>query len=101
MSKLKVLIRDDIFLWKPISREDDKIEVEGPYCLKCRVELQEKIRCLDPYSEPDEVSAYCVKCVREIEIGTNYSFDNLREAARLRIASKNLRDYKVVSLDDL
>lgn len=54
-----------------------------------------------PYTNPDKVYTYCVKCTQEVRIGTNFYFDQLREAAKLEIASKELQEYKVVALDDL
>jgi hypothetical protein len=43
MSDFNILIRDGEFLWKPFIGTDGQMDADGPYCVDCRVLLQQNI----------------------------------------------------------
>ena len=103
MSKLKTLIRDGDFLWKPFIGEDGKTYAEGPYCVDCRVLLKENLQRID---EGVYIAngAYCVKCGKHFDIAeelVDYPFAERHDDFLLKLASKELKNYRVVTLDDL
>ncbi len=89
LNKPKILIRVEDFLYHPLVAEDGRTDVDGLYCLRCLVDLEEIVELIELWRSTEIGIAYCPLCNQETLI--QRTFKELQKEVKLRLAHEDWR----------